>query len=179
MMEREAGAVPPELSRRVGVAAFADGRTVTLEVEADEAERAALARRFAIPGVESLTARLEARQLITGDILVEGTVSADVVQECVVTLEPVPAHLETTLSQRFTHRPVSEDEEDENEDPPEPVVDDAIEVGEIIVQNVSLALDPYPRAPGVAFEGMDDEAGQPTGPFAALARLRQAGKDET
>ncbi|MBO6782980.1 MAG: DUF177 domain-containing protein, partial [Alphaproteobacteria bacterium] len=43
---------------------------------------------------------------------------------------------------------------------------------EVLVQNLALALDPYPRAEGAVFEPVDDDAGKPSGPFAALAQLR-------
>lgn len=57
-------------------------------------ERARLAKRFGLIGLDSLTAavRLSRR---TGDIIhVEGRLQADVVQECVVTLAPFPSHVE-------------------------------------------------------------------------------------
>ena len=67
------------------------------------------------------------------------------------------------------------EDDEEDEDPVEPITDDEIEVGEVLLQNLSLALNPYPRAPGVAFEVVDDDAGEPSGPFAALAQLRDMG----
>ena len=39
----------------------------------------------------------------------------------------------------------------------EPIVEDMIEVGDVIVQNLSLALDPYPRAPDAEFEEVKDD----------------------
>lgn len=160
----------PEFSRTIPVHDITAVPELTFEIEADEGERAALAARFGIVAIDRLTARLRARQGMTGDILVDGTLAAEVVQECVVTLEPVRERVVARFAQRFSYRPEAVDEESD-EDPPEPVVGDAIEVGEVVAQNVSLALDPYPRADGVAFdEGGDADA--PSGPFAALARLK-------
>ena len=52
-----------------------------------------------------------------------------------------------------------------------------IELGEVLVESLSLALDPYPRKPGMVFQEVSDDssadAGEPApSPFAALAKLK-------
>jgi uncharacterized metal-binding protein YceD (DUF177 family) len=66
------------------------------------------------------------------------------------------------------------------EDPPEVAVGGRIDLGEIAVVHLALALDPYPRAPGAAFDakawGVEpekDEKPTTVSPFAALAKLKK------
>jgi len=162
--------VVPELLRCISIADLSSSERQVENIEVDADECAAIANRLGIMSVEKLSVQLELFRDLTGDVHMVGRIVSDVVQACVVTLEPVPQHIEASLFQRFSSR--SEEEEGEDEDPVEPIVDDEIEVGDVIVQNLSLALDPYPRAPEAEFEEVDDEAGKPSGPFAALAVLR-------
>ena len=76
-------APPPEFPRPFAVDSIGAGARA-VEIEADEAERAALARRFGLVAIGRLRAdaRLAAR---SGAIVAEGRVTASVVQSCVVT----------------------------------------------------------------------------------------------
>jgi hypothetical protein len=62
-------------------------------------------------------------------------------------------------------------------DPPDPIIGGVIDLGQVVAEQLVLALDPFPRAPGAAFDSPADAPaaeGTPTpGPFAALAALRQ------
>ncbi len=62
---------------------------------------------------------------------------------------------------------------DDQVDPPDPLVDDAIDLGAVSAEFLALALDPYPRKPGVSFDDVL-EAPDPAEPsaFAALERLK-------
>jgi len=42
-----------------------------------------------------------------------------------------------------------------------------------LLEELSLAIDPYPRAPGVTFESPADETRSAEGPFAALKSLKE------
>jgi uncharacterized metal-binding protein YceD (DUF177 family) len=108
-------------------------------------------------------------------IRLEASLAAAVVQECVVTLEPVPAE----LSEDFTiiyGAPAAEDELLERglaEDGDfEPLAGAEIDIGEAVAQQLSLALDPYPRAPGASLPADEDAPAVVEHPFAALAKLK-------
>jgi hypothetical protein len=63
--------------------------------------------------------------------------------------------------------------EPEEEEPPEPVGPRGIDLGEAVAQQLALALDPYPRAPGAALpEDLRAETGAES-PFAVLERLKR------
>lgn len=66
---------------------------------------------------------------------------------------------------------------DESEDP-EPVIDGQIDVGELVAQYLSLAINPYPRAEGEKYALGDDEPGKAPkevaeNPFAALKNWKK------
>jgi len=71
------------------------GRVVVEEIAAAPQERAALARRFGLLGLDLLAAplRLE-RGGVTSLLRLDGHLSAEVTQACVVTLEPVASRVE-------------------------------------------------------------------------------------
>jgi hypothetical protein len=65
----------------------------------------------------------------------------------------------------------------DEEDPAEELTDGRIDLGEVVAQQLAVALDPYPRAPGAdgRFAQSDQEGAAAKGgntPFAALERLR-------
>ncbi len=160
----------PEFSRLVSLARLPEsGRAENLK--ASPAERAALAQRFAIPAVDRLEAALLLRPEPGGGVMVTGTLSADVVQACVVSLEPVAQRIEDAVVLRLL--PPNEEPSDDPDSPDEiPVEGDTVDLGEAIAEQLSLALDPYPRAPGA--ELPQEAAGSgAAGPFGALAALRR------
>lgn len=177
----------PEFSRPLSVERLGSGWQAHRLV-ADETERAALATRFGLQAVASLDAEVRVRRGRGGRYVeVEGSLRAAVTQTCVVTLEPAPA----ALDERFELLlgPIGGPSPDAGRtgagdlivdlDDPEPFEGDSLDLGEIVAQQLSLALDPYPRAPGVgpgAGEGAygGEEAPEPPAesPFAVLAKRR-------
>lgn len=142
----------PEFSRVVEVPKRR-GKTVTLAIAAAPAERAALARRFDLLALDRLEAGLQLELQRDGIVQVSGTLVAELEQSCVVTLEPVPSR----LAEEFTllYGPPEADSEielDGEAEPVEPFEGDRIDVGEAVAQQLSLALDPFPRAPGATID---------------------------
>lgn len=166
----------PEFSRPVGVNTLPRGGR-TIAIEADEAERAALAKRFDLLALDAFKARLTLAPGRGDTVVVTGALVAAVVQRCVVTLDPVPATVEDEIEAVFA----AEDGRDEAEvevDPlaaeVEPLVDGRIDLGELAAQHLSLALDPYPRSPDApepVAEPPEGEA-ETRRPFAVLKGAR-------
>lgn len=159
----------------------AEGRT--LKVEAEPEQRAAIAERLRILGVERLSAKLQARPL-RGGIRVEGDLTADVTQECVITFVPVSEHIQEHVSRVFLPGGVEDEPKSpgsevfvdlEGEDLPDHFVGPDVDLTELIIETLSLALDPYPKAPGASVEGLGatDEPDEETSPFAALKKLQR------
>jgi uncharacterized metal-binding protein YceD (DUF177 family) len=153
-----------------------------LDLVADDAERGAIAKRL---GLRSL-ARLEAHVTLatTGEVVrAEGRMLASLEQSCVVTSEPVHAHVDDPFTLVFMPEPRVARAEEEIElgaQDCDIVFHDgaAIDLGSAIADTLALSLDPYPRSPGA--EAALKEAGvlseADAGPFAMLAQLKK-GRD--
>ncbi len=167
----------PEFSRpfavdRLGAAAW------TETIEATPQERAALAKRLRLPAVNALTGTVRLEWQPGGLIQVSGRLQADVVQTCVVTLADFPTHVEDGFSVDFGDAPVDFDggeiSLDIDHDPPEPIEAGAIDIGELVTQYLSLALDPHPRAPGASLDRALVESDEGAlSPFAVLKHLKR------
>ena len=154
-----------------------------LELAADDAERAAIARRLGLQSLGRLTAHVTLAR--TGDVVrAEGRLTAALDQSCVVTGEPVAAHIDEPFAIQFTPGPKvgGPDEEIElNEADCDTVFHDGavIHLGDALADTLALSLDPYPRSAGA--DAVIREAGiiseEQASPFAVLAKLRR--NDET
>ncbi|WP_142846920.1 DUF177 domain-containing protein [Telmatospirillum sp. J64-1] len=173
--------IQPEFSRPVAAERLPASGTV-VELEANEEERAALARRFDLLSLDSLTATISLKPMGGSSLLrLRGTFRAEVVQACVVTLEPVPSTIEDEFEMTFAPEQQEERGDIEvfvdAEDPPDPIVNGKIDIGEAVAEHLSLALDPFPRAPGAEFPETAEQAGEEVeekrNPFAALEALRK------
>jgi uncharacterized metal-binding protein YceD (DUF177 family) len=149
-----------------------------LDLVADEATRAAVAGVAGVQGLPRLVATFEvARQ--GGGLKVTGEVAASVEQTCVVSLEPMTSELVEPIDLAFVPPRADEpaDEAEEELDPgaadeTEPLVDGVADLGVVATEFLLLAIDPYPRKPGVEFEPpkVEDSGANP---FAALAALKK------
>jgi hypothetical protein len=153
-------------------------------IEASEAERRSLARRFGLVELRFLAARVTLRRPTQGGLIrLEADFDAAVVQSCVVTLEPVESRISDRIVLFFGREAAAAKADPgeievsiEADDPPEPIVNGEIDMGEAVAQGLALAIDPYPRKPGAAIgaeAGAAPPAATPPGPFAVLARLRK------
>lgn len=152
------------------------------EIEADAEQRIGLAELLAIPAVERLVAEIEVRPVLGGAYSVRGTLSARVVQTDVVSLDPVPQDVEEEIDVTLMRaedlapgRRAKDELVDAAEvDGPDLFRHGRIDLGVIVGEHLALGLDPYPRAPGSAFEGhVEDDAAEDPSPFAALAALKR------
>ena len=178
-----ARAVPPaEFSRNFPLDQLGDGE-VARKITASEAERAALAVRLGLLALDSLEAEVRLRRGRGSSLIrVSGRLKADLAQACVVTLEPVRQRVDEEFKLLFNLDPKAQEEapevfvEIEDEDWPEPVGAEGIDLGEAVAQQLSLAIDPYPRAEGAGLErarwGEGEEEGTES-PFAVLERLKR------
>lgn len=152
-----------------------------LDLVADDGERAAIAKRLDLAGLD----RLEAHVCLecTGEVVrAKGRLLASLDQSCVVTGEPVAAHIDEPFALIFVPEPAAArpDEEVElGESDLDVVFHDgaAIDLGSALADTLALSLDPYPRSAGA--DAALKEAGvlteEQASPFAVLAKLR---KDE-
>ena len=191
-----------EFSRPVGRDTLAEaglgGAGSRHEIEADAEERQALARRFGLIALDSLRARVAVAPAggialgsgVPGDgalLRLSGELEADLVQACVVTLAPLRSRIVEPFEQLYslaetaapgTTAALEIEVAPEDADPPEPVGPEGIDIGELVAQQLAVAIDPYPRAEGASLEALRQAGVAPAadageGPFAALASLKR------
>jgi len=120
-------------------------------IEANEAEREALAKLNNLVGISRVKAQFRIAKWRRG-VKVEGEVKAHVTQTCVVSLEPFDTEIEEPIEVRFLPPDAKAPEAEDDTDAPDPLIDGKIDLGALASEFLTLALDPYPRKPGVAFE---------------------------
>lgn len=148
-------------------------------LEADEEQRAALAREHGLLAVERFRVDAVVAPWQRDAIKVKGRVSASIVQACVLTLEPVPAAIDEEFEavlvperSRLARPPATDRGElvldAEGDDLPETFSGDHVDVGAMAEEFFELAIDPYPRAPGAtlaAAQGGGEEGDGRPNPF--------------
>lgn len=157
---------------------------VRYELAATPAERAALAQRFDLRDLAAFRAEVSVARLHGGAALrVEGRIQADLTQDCVVTLEPVDQHVDDEFRLDFGDvADVLDVETGElllsaEADQPEPMPHGTLDLGEILAEQLALAIDPYPRKPGAELDqvlqnsGVALDGAKPNA-FAVLAGLK-------
>ena len=161
----------PEFSRRVPLARIG-AEPFRQQIAATLAERAALARRFALISLDRIEAAVELVRIGEELVLLRATFEAAFEQSCAVTLDPIAS----AVAEQFTllYGPADAEESGAamigDDVAFEPLAGDAIDIGEAVAQEFSLALPPFPRSPDATVEA---ETAPPddAGPFAALSRL--------
>jgi uncharacterized metal-binding protein YceD (DUF177 family) len=166
----------PDWSAPVEVASVPEtGRR--LDLVADAAARDAIAKAAGLAAVPRLEAGFDLTRQGAEGLHVVGQVSASVVQNCVVTLEPIESEIDEPVDLVFLPdvepaSPAVDVQALEADDPPEAIRNGMIDLGAVATEFLLLGLDPYPRKPGAVFEAppAGDSASRP---FAALAALKK------
>lgn len=184
-----------------------DAQTVTsnpqkVRIAASEEERKALCKRLDLATISSLSADVTLHRAKGSVIHVNGLMKANVTQSCSITMDPVQTQIEETFEGWYAdqerivmlakarHERLGRlaDSEipilDESEDP-EPLENGMIDIGELVVQHLSLAVDSFPRRRGleekepvevsVAGEG----SALRKNPFEALKNWKKSKTDES
>lgn len=147
-----------------------------LVLEASEAERTALAKRFGITAVEALdaTVTLEAK----GETVVaHGNLTGRIVQACAISGEDFMTEISEPVALRFVpaternHEPNFEIELDAEELDEVEIEGDTFDLGEALAQTLGLAIDPYAEGPNA--DEAREKAGitgddEQRGPLAAM-----------
>jgi uncharacterized metal-binding protein YceD (DUF177 family) len=156
------------------------------EVAASDAECRELEDRLAVRAVSNAKMSYLVESLGSrAGLQVSGSISADIVQPCIISLADVPSHLSETFSVRFVDEQHIDAVRPEDMDPDEEDVEtfsgDFLDVSEVLVQYMALAIDQYPRANSVSEDeefsyysgsGSKDDVEEKPHPFAELKKLQ-------
>lgn len=175
---------PPAFSLPYALTTLRKRKTVEVHTQADDDVRADVARAMDLLDVPSLRVDATITPVGRDQWRIKGTVRAKVVQACVVTLNPVSAVVEEEFDRRFTENEDavgSDIDFDPTADDPPELIETGVDVGIVASEALALGLDPYPRAAGVTFDGVQaaPEGVEPIRdadlkPFAGLAALKKA-----
>jgi uncharacterized metal-binding protein YceD (DUF177 family) len=156
------------------------------DLEADAAERAAIADVGGLREILSASASLDVTPKGGGRFHVQGRVRARVGQTCVVTLEPIENDIDEAIDLMFappeqipelaTLVDDTADSDVEIPDPPEPIENGIIDLGRVATDALFLGVDPYPRRNDAVFEPPVVPEDPEDHPFAALKGLKLDGK---
>lgn len=149
---------------------------------ADDAARAQIARWAGVQSVEKFEVRVELRKLAPNRFGLSFHLLADVTQACVVTLGPVPGHMEHSFNRELIfvgaqrRKPAAPESETvleaDEEEGPEEIESLHFDLAGPVLEEFVLSLDPYPRAPGVEFAPQSPASDPPQSPFAVLKGLK-------
>lgn len=140
-------------------------------LEPNEQQRAAIAKRLGIPAVDQLRGAFAVKR-VSGGAELKLQLTAETGRICVASLEPMKEEIEETVLMRFERNFVEDEDGADDDIIREPLESEAIDLGEILVQHLSLALDPYPRKSGA--ESLADRFSEnaAASPFAKLKDLK-------
>ena len=146
---------------------------------ATDEDRSALARFTGVSRIDLFAARIVLRKSAPNRFQLDFTLNADIVQACVVSLADVPSHIERRFTRELHFDPglkraKDRPEEDflQEDDKPEDIDSLHYDLAAPLIEEFVLAIDPYPRAPGVAFEAPKETQDTPENPFAVLKGLK-------
>lgn len=174
---------PLPVTHPIAVRSLAAEGETPFDVRPDAAARARLVRHLGVASLDDVALSGSLRPHGRKGWRLEARLRARVVQACIVTLAPVASVIDQPVVRTYLPGAAPSVALDlgvdaEAEDPPEPL-GEAIELGAILVEELALAIEPYPRAPGAELgtlvstppgaAPLDPEAEKP---FAGLARLR-------
>lgn len=165
-----------------------------MDISPDADRRKALAKQLEILELKDLKATLNLSRERAHILHIKGQLEAKIKQACVITLEPV----ETVLKDEFEAWYADENQAisfkkaqyeaqskkelmdipmlDESEDP-EPMINGAVDVADLVTQYLSLAIPPYPTKEGITYSVQVEEPKEAKNPmklnpFAALKDWR-------
>ena len=132
------------------------GRNQNIEIKASDAECAELAKRFSIPEISALEASCTVQKMKSseiGDYRLAVTMSAEISQRCVVTLDDIKETVREKFSVIFkevedVNELVQSDTDVEfemDEDDIEPISSPEVDLGKYVAEYLSLSINPYPR----------------------------------
>ena len=156
----------------------------------DAPTRAAIARELGLHGLKKLrfTGTLQASGKADWQLIAD--LGATVTQPCVVTLTPVSTRIDEKMLRTYLAM-IPEDDTEQGEEiemPDDDSVDRLgawLDLGEVMIEALELAIPAYPRAEGAELseatfskEGVTPMTDEDTKPFAGLAALRNKLQDK-
>lgn len=182
MPHRPADVVPPPITHVIEVAKLSREAASPFAITLDVQALPGIAQYLGVLSLEDVHFAGELAAFGAAGWQATGQLQAVVEQGCVVTLAPVTQRIDQPVLRRYV--PAAEIAEEievvvtEEDDSPDPF-DNTIDLGALLLEEIALALDPYPRAEGAALKthifaapGVKPMTDEDARPFAKLAALK-------
>lgn len=175
-------------SKTLRVADLPTRKTTTFEIAPTDKERAAIATELTLPSIKKLKFTGEISPTGSKNWRLDAELGATVVQECVVTLDPVTTRIDEKVSRIYVPELIVA-ESAEVEMPEDDTIDEipeTLDLVEIMLESLSLALPAFPRSEGASLgeavfadENVTPMSDEDAKPFAGLGALRDALEKKT
>ena len=168
------GSVLPPFSYSVQPSVLGRDET-TFEIEADAPACAGLVRQFGLVDMTAFRTSLRLKWVQGGRLLrLTGSLYAEIVQTCVVTLEPVGNTIEESFEIQFEPQSPAAGQDSAASAAPEgeagametvePLYGDSLDIGDLAAGELALAIDPYPRKTDISLDVMPAPRGGQAAP---------------
>lgn len=165
------------------VATLSKAAPWTFDLRPDTEAQAQIARFLNIEGIQDLRFKGELGAGPDDRWIATGRLTGRAVQSCIVSLDPVEEAIDEQVRRIYVPEDVMAEMEPDLDPDAEDEFDvytDTIDVAALAVEALALALDPYPRKPGVEVEtaqfaapGTAPLKDEDLKPFAGLAALKE------
>lgn len=171
----------PPVSLPFRVAALPNRKPTRFTLAPEPAERAAMAAELGLLGLPEFSLKGELRPAGRDDFELDARMEAVVVQPCSISLVPVTTRLSESVTRRYDadYTPPDGDEVELTEDDTVDALPEVIDLGEVAMEALALALPLYPRAEGAVIEeavfaapGVTPLKDEDLRPFSGLAALK-------
>ncbi len=153
------------------------GSTATVTAKGDELAR--LAKWAGLDAVRTFCGNVAMRRLSQTRFAIEADLEADIVQSCVVTLEPVETHISRHIARELHFVRHADPASGEltlaagDDEVPETITALDYDLAAPLLEEFVLAIDPYPRKAGAAFTPIEVPEEAPESPFGVLKKLKE------
>ena len=154
------------------------GADVAIAVKGEDLAR--LAKWAKVESIEAFHADVGLKKISQSQFKLDYTLVADITQACVVTLEPVRSHIDRSFTRELhvaSHLPMEKGGpltlDAGDDEVPEEIASPHFDLAGPLLEEFVLAIDPYPRAEGAAFEVPPEAADETGNPFAVLKSLKK------
>lgn len=155
-------------------------------LQGQEKQLSDLAKRFKLVALNSFSAAVSVySDRKDKTIWIKGTITAELVQQCVVTLGDVPEKLDESFELMLVSPEMAEqlDEDEVYLDPEAPDYDAfegaTVPVGDMVAQTLAVLMNPYPKQEGAEIKvpngkgvSINEDLEEKPNPFAVLSKLR-------
>lgn len=163
------------------------------KIIAGKAELSQIVDHLDVEAVESISSNMEIKQWSSGGIVVLGDFNTSVIQNCASTNDPTEFSYSGEFKRYFIPEPKAASHipdiidgemvlDPEDDDYPDVLETDVLNLWEVLIEELNLEIDPYPRSIDAKPHGNDEEtqSQEPThNPFSDLKALMTEKKSGT